>query len=102
MSDHYNTFSLKHFAGLVADCMSISLLKSYAPGIPWVSNILLGLFFFFFNRQIPWSYNKLHDTLYLGGVISAGLLIYGLGLLTLERKYFSLLQPLWKRYLQKR
>ena len=40
MSDHYNTFSLKHFAGLVADCMSISLPKSYAPGIPWVSNIL--------------------------------------------------------------
>ena len=70
--------------------------------IPWISNILLGLFLVFVNRQIPWSYNKLHDTLYLGCVISAGLLIYGLGLLTLERKYFSLLQPLWKRYLQKR
>ena len=40
MSDHYNTFSLKHFAGLIADCMSISLPKSYAPGIPWISNIL--------------------------------------------------------------
>ena len=40
MSDHYNTFSLKHFAGLVADCMDISLPESYSPGIPWVSNIL--------------------------------------------------------------
>ena len=70
--------------------------------IPWISNILLGLFLVFVNRQIPWSYNKLHNTLYLGGVIGTGLLIYGLGLLTLERKYFSLLQPLWKRYLQKR
>ncbi|MBR5382668.1 MAG: alkaline phosphatase family protein [Clostridia bacterium] len=41
MADHYNTFSLKHFAGIVADCMDIPLPESYAPGIPWVSNILL-------------------------------------------------------------
>lgn len=40
MADHFNAFSLKHFAGLVADCMGISLPESYAPGIPWVSNIL--------------------------------------------------------------
>ncbi len=40
MADHYNLFPLKHFAGIVADCMDVSLPGSFAPGIPWVSDIL--------------------------------------------------------------
>ena len=40
MADHFNHYPLKHFAGLVADCMGIALPESYAPGIPWVSDIL--------------------------------------------------------------
>lgn len=40
MSDHFNTYGLKHFAGVVADCMGIELPEGYAPGIGWVSDIL--------------------------------------------------------------
>ena len=40
MADHYNQYSLKHFAGIVADCMDIALPESFAPGIDWVSEIL--------------------------------------------------------------
>lgn len=40
MADHFNQYSLKHFAGIVADCMDIRLPESYAPSIGWVSEIL--------------------------------------------------------------
>lgn len=40
MADHYNKYNLKHFAGIVADCMELSLPETYAPGIPWVSDML--------------------------------------------------------------
>lgn len=40
MADHYNKFSLKQFAGIVADCMEISLPETFAPGVPWLSKIL--------------------------------------------------------------
>lgn len=40
MADHYNSFELKHFAGIIADTMGIELPESYAPGIDWVSDIL--------------------------------------------------------------
>jgi len=40
MADHYNLFSLKHFAGIVADCMEMPLPETFAPTIPWVSDIL--------------------------------------------------------------
>lgn len=40
MAEYYNSYSLKHFAGIVADCMGIELPESYAPGIDWVSQIL--------------------------------------------------------------
>ena len=40
MADHYHLFPLKHFAGIVADCMDITLPETYAPGIPWISAIL--------------------------------------------------------------
>ena len=42
MADHYNLFPLKHFAGIVADCMGIELPAEYAPGIGWLSDILIG------------------------------------------------------------
>ena len=40
MADYFNTFELKQFAGIVAGCMDLPLPEMYAPGIPWVSNIL--------------------------------------------------------------
>lgn len=40
MADHYNHYSLKHFAGIVADCMDLPLPENYAPTIDWVSDIL--------------------------------------------------------------
>ena len=40
MADHYNKYGLKHFAGIVADCMGMELPEPYAPTIPWVSDIL--------------------------------------------------------------
>ena len=40
MADHYNLYSLKHFAGIVADCMDLPLPETYAPAIGWVSDIL--------------------------------------------------------------
>lgn len=40
MADHYSEYHLKHFAGIVADCMGITLPESYAPSVDWVSNIL--------------------------------------------------------------
>lgn len=40
MADHFNFYSLRHFAGILADCMEIPLPESYAPGIPWLSDIL--------------------------------------------------------------
>ena len=40
MADHYNLFGLKHFAGIVADCMEMTLPEPYAPSIGWVSDIL--------------------------------------------------------------
>lgn len=40
MADHFNKYGLKHFAGIIADCMDLSPPESYAPGIPWVSDIL--------------------------------------------------------------
>jgi len=40
MADHYNHYPLKHFAGIVADCMELPLSESFAPTIPWVSQIL--------------------------------------------------------------
>ncbi|MCR4576287.1 MAG: alkaline phosphatase family protein [Clostridiales bacterium] len=40
MAEHFNHFPLRHFAGIVADCMDIALPESFAPGIPWVSDIL--------------------------------------------------------------
>ena len=40
MADHYNHYPLKHFAGIVADCMGIDLPEPYAPGIDWVGDIL--------------------------------------------------------------
>ena len=40
MAEHFNCFPLKHFAGIVADCMGIKLPDSFAPGISWVSDIL--------------------------------------------------------------
>ncbi|MBO7359288.1 MAG: alkaline phosphatase family protein [Clostridia bacterium] len=42
MAEHFNCFPLKHFAGIVADCMDVKLPESFAPGIPWVSDILKG------------------------------------------------------------
>lgn len=38
--DHFNSYQLKHFAGIVADTMGISLPEGYAKGIKWVSDIL--------------------------------------------------------------
>ncbi len=40
MADHYNLYPLKHFAGIVADCMDIALPDEFAKTIPWVSSIL--------------------------------------------------------------
>lgn len=40
MADHYNLYSLKHFAGIVADCMGITLPEPYAPSIGWLSGML--------------------------------------------------------------
>ncbi|MBR3502673.1 MAG: alkaline phosphatase family protein [Clostridia bacterium] len=40
MADHYNLYGLKHFAGIVADCMGIALPEGYAPSIGWISDIL--------------------------------------------------------------
>lgn len=40
MSDHFNSYSLKHFAGIVAECMDISLPESYAPSVGWIPAIL--------------------------------------------------------------
>lgn len=40
MADHYNLYSLKHFAGIVADCIGMELPESYAPSIGWVSALL--------------------------------------------------------------
>ena len=41
MADHLNRYPLKHFAGIVADCMGIALPEAYAPGLHWLSNILI-------------------------------------------------------------
>ena len=40
MADYYNNYSLKHFAGIVADCMDLELPKTFAPSVPWVSEML--------------------------------------------------------------
>lgn len=40
MADHYNSYSLKHFAGIVADCMDISLPDTYAPSVAWIPALL--------------------------------------------------------------
>ena len=40
MADHFNTFALKHFAGIVADCMDLKLPDSFAPSVSWASDIL--------------------------------------------------------------
>ena len=40
MSDYYNHYALKHFAGMIADCMGFSLPESFAQPIPWISEIL--------------------------------------------------------------
>ena len=40
MADHFNHYPLKHFAGIVADCMGLALPESYAPGIGWATEIL--------------------------------------------------------------
>ncbi len=40
MADHYNRYPLKHFAGIVADCMGLSLPEPFAPPIDWVCQIL--------------------------------------------------------------
>lgn len=40
MADHYNHFPLKHFAGIVADCLDLPLPDSFAPPIDWISAIL--------------------------------------------------------------
>jgi len=40
MSDRYNQYHLKHFAGIVASVMGISLPQEFAPSIEWVSNLL--------------------------------------------------------------
>ena len=41
MADHYNHFELKRFAGIVADCMGMTLPDQYAPSVKWISEILL-------------------------------------------------------------
>ncbi len=40
MADHYNLYSLKHFAGIVAGCMDIPLPDTYAPPIGWLTDLL--------------------------------------------------------------
>ena len=40
MADHYNLYSLKHFAGIVADCMNMELPEAFAETIPWLSQLL--------------------------------------------------------------
>lgn len=40
MADHYNYYPLKHFAGIVAQCMDLPLPDSYAPAIDWAADIL--------------------------------------------------------------
>jgi len=40
MADHYNRYPLKHFAGIVADCLGLFLPEPFAPTIPWVGEIL--------------------------------------------------------------
>lgn len=40
MADHFNHYELKHFAGIVADAMGITLPGTYAPAIGWLSEIL--------------------------------------------------------------
>ena len=41
MADHYNHSELKRFAGIVADCMGMTLPDQYAPSVKWISEILL-------------------------------------------------------------
>ncbi|MBR0138878.1 MAG: hypothetical protein IJM17_01175 [Firmicutes bacterium] len=40
MSDHFNSYPLKHFAGTVAGCMDLALPESFAPGIGWAAELL--------------------------------------------------------------
>lgn len=40
MADHYNHYPLKHFAGIVADCMGMTLPEPFAPPVSWVTQIL--------------------------------------------------------------
>ena len=40
MADYYNSNELKLFASIIADCMDFPLPQSYAPGLPWFSDIL--------------------------------------------------------------
>ena len=40
MTEHFNHYHLKHFAGTIADCMEIELPSTYAPPIDWASSIL--------------------------------------------------------------
>ncbi len=40
MPDHYNSYELKRFAGIVADCMGVELPEAYAKPVGWVSGLL--------------------------------------------------------------
>ena len=40
MAEHYNNYSLKHFAGIVADCLGIELPDTYAQSIGWISGLM--------------------------------------------------------------
>ena len=40
MADHYNSYPMKRFAGIVADTMDIELPSPFSPGIPWLSGML--------------------------------------------------------------
>ena len=40
MTEHFNRYHLKHFAGTIAECMEIELPSTYAPPVGWASSIL--------------------------------------------------------------
>jgi len=40
MTEHFNRYHLKHFAGTIASCMGIEVPESYAPPIDWAASIL--------------------------------------------------------------
>lgn len=40
MTEHFNRYHLKHFAGTIASCMGIDLPEPFAPPVDWAASIL--------------------------------------------------------------